>query len=147
MLPNVTPHYTQICYYDIREFSRQKRFLIAEKGIVADGSSSLFTWEKIMDYYGSKWKKKRKHILMLDGYVCQVSRMYGRTEEATVVHHIYPADIYPEWAWEDWNLISVSMATHNQLENRQTGELTEEGLRLQQMIQPGEDWRKRRAGK
>ena len=100
-----------------------------------------------MDYYGSKWKKKRKHILRLDDYVCQVSRMYGRTEEATVVHHIYPADMYPEWAWEDWNLISVSMATHNRLENRQTGELTEEGERLQQMIRPGEDWRKRRAGK
>lgn len=117
------------------------------KGIVADSSSSLFKLEKSMDYYGSKWKKKRKHILRLDGYVCQVSRMYGRTEEATVVHHIYPADMYPEWAWEDWNLISVSMATHNRLENRQTGELTEEGLRLQQMIRPGEDWRKRRAGK
>lgn len=101
----------------------------------------------MFDYYGSKWKKKRKHILRLDGYVCQVSRMYGRTQEATVVHHIYPADMYPEWAWEDWNLISVSMATHNRLENRQTGELTEEGLRLQQMIRPGEDWRKRRARK
>ena len=85
-----------------------------------------------MDYYGNKWKKKRKHILRLDGYVCQVSRMYGRTEEATVVHHIYPADIYPEWAWEDWNLISVSMATHNRLENRQTGELREIYLSRQQ---------------
>ena len=94
-------------------------------------------------YYGAKWKKKRKRILRMDGYKCRVSRMYGRTEEANTVHHIYPADEYPQWAWEDWNLISVSLATHNKLENRKTGELTEEGLRLQRMINPGIDWRKR----
>lgn len=70
--------------------------------------------------------------------------MYGRSEEATVVHHIYPAHEYPEWAWDDWNLISVSMATHNRLENRKTGELTEEGKMLQRMIKPKEDWRKNR---
>ena len=35
------------------------------------------------------------------------------------------------------------LATHNKLENRKTGELTEEGLRLQRMINPGIDWRKR----
>ena len=75
----------------------------------------------MFDYYGTKWKRKRKRILRLDGYICQISKRYGRTEEATVVHHIYPADEYPEWAWEDWNLISVSLATHNKLENRKTG--------------------------
>lgn len=98
----------------------------------------------MFNYYGEKWKKKRRHILHLDGYICQVSRMYGRSEEATVVHHIYPAAEYPEWAWEDWNLISVSIATHNKLENRKTGELTELGMQLQRMIKPGEDWRKKR---
>ena len=98
--------------------------------------------------YGSqKWKKKREKVLRMDGYICQIAKRYGRTEEAKIVHHIYPAEEYPEYSWCDWNLISVSMATHNRLENRQTGELTEEGERLQQMIRPGEDWRKRRAGK
>lgn len=104
----------------------------------------LFLWEKCMfDYYGAKWKKKRKRILRIDGYVCQISKRYGRTEEATVVHHIYPADEYPEWAWEDWNLISVSMATHNKLENRKTGELTEMGIQLQRRTTPGKDWRRK----
>lgn len=97
----------------------------------------------MFDYYGVKWKKKRRRILRMDGYKCRVSWMYGRTEEANTVHHIYPADEYPQWAWEDWNLISVSLATHNKLENRKTRELTEEGLRLQRMIKPGTDWRKR----
>lgn len=97
-----------------------------------------------MDYYGGSWKKKRKKILRMDGYICQVAKRYGRTEEATVVHHIYPADKYPEYAWCDWNLISVSLATHNKLENRETGELTKMGMELQRRTKPGIDWRKRK---
>lgn len=68
---------------------------------------------------------------------------YGRTEEATIVHHIYPAEAYPEYAWQDWNLISVSMATHNKLENRTTGELTELGRQLMNDTVPGKDWRRK----
>ncbi len=98
----------------------------------------------MFDYYGKKWKKKRKKILKMDGYMCQVARRYGRCEEACVVHHIYPAEEYPEYAWCDWNLISVSAGTHNRLENRKTGELTDEGKMLQRTIKPGMDWRKKR---
>lgn len=96
----------------------------------------------MFNYYGSKWKNKRKRILRMDGYVDQIEKRYGRTKEATVVHHIYPADEYPEYAWCDWNLISVSLATHNKLENRQTGELKEEGIALQRRTEPGVDWRR-----
>lgn len=93
--------------------------------------------------YGSiKWKKKRNKILRLDNYKCVVAGWYGRTESATIVHHIYPAERYPEWAWEDWNLISVSMSTHNKLENRKTGELTDLGFWLQKKIKPKQNWRK-----
>lgn len=96
-----------------------------------------------MDYQSGKWKKKRKKILRLDGYICQIAKRYGRIEEATVVHHIYPADEYPEYAWCDWNLISVSLATHNKLENRETGELTRTGMELQRRTIPGIDWRRK----
>ena len=96
----------------------------------------------MFDYGKSKWKKKRLRILRLDGYRDRIAAMYGRTEEATIVHHIYPADAYPEYAWCDWNLISVSMRTHNKLENRKTGELTEMGRRLMERTKPGVDWRK-----
>ena len=93
--------------------------------------------------YGSiKWKNKRKHILRLDGYKCRIDRRYGKATEATIVHHIYPAEEYPEYAWCDWNLISVSIANHNRLENRKTGELTELGRSLQRATKPGVDWRK-----
>ena len=101
----------------------------------------------MFNYYGNRWKRKRIHILRLDGYVCQIAKRYGRTEEAVVFHHICPADKYPEWAWKDWNLISVSMATHNKLENRKTGELTDLGIELQRRTKPGKNWRKRRNGK
>ena len=97
-----------------------------------------------MDYSGNKWKKKRQKILRMDGYQCRVAKMYGRTEEANTVHHIYPADKYPEYAWCDWNLISVSQASHNKLENRITGELTALGRRLMELTKPGIDWRRER---
>lgn len=83
----------------------------------------------------------------MDNYMCQVSRRYGRIESATVVHHIYPADQYPQYAWCDWNLISVSAAMHNRLENRKTGELTQLGKQLQKSTKEGIDWRKKRDGK
>ena len=95
----------------------------------------------MFNYYGKRWKRKRKHILKLDGYIDRIEKRYGRTVEAVVVHHIYPADEYPEYAWCDWNLISVSLATHNKLENRKTGELTKLGLELRRRTVPGVDWR------
>ena len=95
-----------------------------------------------MDYYGAKWKRKRKRILRLDGYVDQIAKRYGVTEEANTVHHIYPVKEYPEYQWEEWNLISVSGATHNKLENRLTGELTEMGKELMKQTKPGVNWRK-----
>lgn len=95
-----------------------------------------------MDYQSGKWKKKRKKILKLDKYKDRVADMFGRSAAANTVHHIYPAEEYPEYEWCDWNLISVSQATHNRLENRKTGELTKEGLMLQQLIKPYDEWRK-----
>lgn len=94
-----------------------------------------------MDYGSQKWKNKRKHILRLDGYKDRIEARYGRTIEATIVHHIYPANRFPEYEWCDWNLISVSAATHNRLENRTSGELTEFGLQLQRETREGIDWR------
>lgn len=41
----------------------------------------------------------------------------------------------------DWNLISVSMATHNKLENRNTRELTKLGEWLKEKTVPQKDWR------
>lgn len=93
-------------------------------------------------YKQPKWIRKRLHILRLDGYKCQIAKWFGRTEEATIVHHIYPLKEYPEYGLCDWNLISVSPKSHNKLENRSTGELTKLGLWLKDKTVPGVDWRK-----
>lgn len=97
----------------------------------------------MFDYHNQKWKKKRERILRLDGYKDRVAAMYGRTMEANTVHHIYPADAYPEYAWCEWNLISVSQASHNKLENRTTRELTRLGRQLMENTKPGIDWRRK----
>lgn len=96
-----------------------------------------------MDYGSSKWKKKRAHILRLDKYKDRIAQRYGKTIEATTVHHIYPVDDYPEYAWDDWNLISISTATHNKLHERETKRLTAEGIALMNRTTPGRDWRKK----
>ncbi len=81
-------------------------------------------------YLDPKWRRKRAAILRRDGYIDQVQKRYGKTIEATIVHHIFPLEEYPEYRLEDWNLVSVSLGTHNKLHDRETNELTEVGAEL-----------------
>lgn len=46
------------------------------------------------------------------------------------MHHIFPADEFPEYAYTDWNLISLTRHAHNTLHDRDTDELTEAGRQL-----------------
>lgn len=80
-----------------------------------------------LDYHGRKWKAKRERILRRDGYMCQEEKRYGRMVPADTVHHIFPSADYPQYAWEDWNLVSLSRKAHNAMHDRETGELTELG--------------------
>ena len=83
-------------------------------------------------YHTMRWIKLRERILRRDGYMCQISKRYGKRVQATLVHHIFPRSEYPEYEWEPWNLISVCVAAHNGLHDRESDALTEEGLRLQE---------------
>lgn len=65
-----------------------------------------------------------------DGYICQLSKRYGKRVPAEVVHHIYPVDEYPEYALCLWNLVSLSRAAHNRLHDRENDSLTPEGVAL-----------------
>ena len=54
------------------------------------------------DFYTSdKWRRKRKRILRRDGYMDQIEKRYGRMVEATIVHHIFPLEDFPEYAYAD----------------------------------------------
>ena len=81
-------------------------------------------------YRSKRWERMRLRILRRDGYMCQVSKRYGKRTPATTVHHIFPREEFPEYAWAEWNLISLSAAVHNQMHDRTTGALTEAGIEL-----------------
>ena len=78
-------------------------------------------------YTGARWKALAAKAMRRDGYMCQLSKRYGKQVQAEVVHHIYPVDEYPEYAYCLWNLISLSRAAHNRLHDRNTDKLTAEG--------------------
>lgn len=87
-----------------------------------------------MNYQSKRWKLLREKILKRDKYMCQYFKRYGKRIDATMVHHIFPADEYPQWAYKEWNLISLSNMAHERMHNRDTHELTAEGLELQNRL-------------
>ena len=80
---------------------------------VSAGSLCFLRFEMIDFYKSVKWEMKRKSILRRDGYLCRNCRRYGRTREATTVHHIKHLDEHPELALVDSNLISLCADCHN----------------------------------
>lgn len=81
-------------------------------------------------YKSTRWKKLRQRILRRDGYMCQLSKRTGRMVEASTVHHIFPRETFPEFQYEAWNLVSLCGEQHNRLHDRDTDQLTAEGLEL-----------------
>lgn len=85
-----------------------------------------------MDYKGKRWEKKREIILQRDGYWCKDCSRYGRHQEASTVHHIFPVEFFPELAFENWNLISLCGGCHNEMHDRESHRLTDKGWELLQ---------------
>lgn len=90
------------------------------------------------DYTSRRWLRLRERVLREAGYRCQWAKRYGRREQACHVHHIWPAEDYPEFAWQRWNLIALSQASHNAMHDRGSGKLTAAGESLRRRtIPPG----------
>lgn len=87
-----------------------------------------------MDYNSKRWQRLREKILKRDNYMCQYSKRYGRRVPANMVHHIYPAEVFPEYQWCEWNLISLSNEAHNMMHDRDSHQLTDIGVSLQKKI-------------
>lgn len=89
-----------------------------------------------MNYKNDRWKRKREVILKRDNYLCRECIRYGRRVDATMVHHIWPVEYYPEYEFSNWNLISLCNKCHNKMHDRESHELTQIGLRLMNTHNP-----------
>ena len=86
--------------------------------------SDEFIWSK-------QWREKSHKILRRDRYLDQyVLKTENRMIPADMVHHILPREDFPQYAMEDWNLISVSKRTHNKILHTIKGKLTRAGKAL-----------------
>lgn len=81
-------------------------------------------------YDSPKWNRLRLSALRRDNYMDMECKRYGKVKAAEVVHHIFPKNEFPEYAYCLWNLISLSRQTHNEMHDRDTDELTEKGRDL-----------------
>lgn len=89
-----------------------------------------------MDYKSRRWAALRKSVLVRDRYQCRECRRFGLMANASVVHHAYPAEDYPEYAWSGWNLLSLCPGCHNAMHDRETGALTDKGLAWKRRVSP-----------
>ena len=83
-----------------------------------------------------KWERKRIAILKRDEYLCQICKRFGKTTSASPVHHIYPVETHPQYAYDAWNLISLCNKHHGEMHDRTTNLITAKGLELQQRVSP-----------
>ena len=89
-----------------------------------------------MDFYDSKkWLEKKSRILRRDGYMCQISKRYGKMIPAELVHHIFPLDEFPGHDVVEHGLVVVNgPVLQGPGGDRQTNSLTEEGRQLLERI-------------
>ena len=96
----------------------------------------LFCFAMSFDYKSKRWLRLRASVLREAGYRCQYAKRYGKRIQATTVHHIWPAEDFPEYALERWNLIALSTEAHNRMHDRATGRLTDTGEQLRRRTIP-----------
>jgi len=87
-------------------------------------------------YKSSRWKNKREKILRRDKYLCLECKRYGRSTQASTVHHVNPLEHFPEYALESWNLISMCAKCHDSMHDRTTDQLTAAGERWRERVSP-----------
>lgn len=75
------------------------------------------------DYKSKRWEKKSEKIKRRDGYRCVWCARYGRNVPAKVVHHKKPVEEYPEYAWDDDNLVSLCAKCHNKAHPEKAGKI------------------------
>ena len=88
------------------------------------------------DYEGGRWKAARTRALRRDKWRCRNCARYGKRVEATHVHHVWPVEDYPEFAWCGWNHLSLCLGCHDAMHDRVMRQLTELGRRWKRCTPP-----------
>ena len=83
-----------------------------------------------------KYLATREKALKRDKYKCKRCLRFGKNVPADTTHHIYPVEFFPQWKFSLWNLISLCRDCHNKMLNRDSHELTADGLALQAKVTP-----------
>ena len=82
-----------------------------------------------------RWRKLRDRVLRRQKW-CQEAERYGLRVQAEVVHHIWPAEDYPEFAYCEWNLVALSRENHDRMHDRLTRKLSPLGERWRRRTIP-----------
>ena len=86
--------------------------------------------KQIRTYKEPRWVKLRERVLKRDKYIDQYLYRYGKVKQAELVHHIFPVNDFPEYQYEEWNLISITKKTHEKFHIKETQLLSKTGLEL-----------------
>lgn len=78
-----------------------------------------------MDYQSARWQRLRVQALARDHHECQWCAAKGKAVRATTVHHILPADRYPDKAYDLDNLVSLCRECHEAYHGRAAGKKDE----------------------
>ena len=85
-------------------------------------------------YKSKKWLRFRESILARDKYMCQYCKRFGKRIQADHVHHVLPREIYPEYTYTPWNLISLCKSCHDIMHYRTDRTLTDTGKELVKIV-------------
>lgn len=90
-----------------------------------------------MSFYKTKsWRNKRIKILKRDEYECRECKRYGKSRQATTVHHCNPLLEHPELRLTTWNLLSLCGICHDKMHDRTNDTLTDLGEYWREKVSP-----------
>lgn len=90
-------------------------------------------------YHWPVWRRLRLKALQRDHYLCQACLKKNRITKATEVHHIKPAEDYPELALDLDNLTSLCWRCHEETKHRKAGKPLPLGVRIIKVSNGGTD--------
>mgnify|MGYP002312473412 FL=1 len=88
-------------------------------------------------FYSTKaWGAMRMRVIRESKYKCQNCARYGKTQDATTVHHANPIEERPDLRLKRWNLIALCDECHNKMHDRSTHKLTALGEQWRARVSP-----------